>query len=120
MDIYSRYLLTALQPSGQTGLGKSTLINTIFASHLIDSKGRLTPNEPVRSTTEIQTVSHSMSAKPLDRGSVTDGYRKSLRRTVCVCDSTLLILPAMVTRSTMTDGNPSASRDLERSGLISA
>jgi predicted GTPase len=47
--------------TGQTGLGKSTLINTIFASHLIDSKGRLTPNEPVRSTTEIQTVSHSTS-----------------------------------------------------------
>ena len=46
-------------PAGQTGLGKSTLINTIFASHLIDSKGRLTPDEPVRSTTEIQTVSHS-------------------------------------------------------------
>jgi GTP-binding protein EngB required for normal cell division len=44
--------------SGQTGLGKSTLINTIFASHLIDSKGRLTPDEPVRTTTEIQTVSH--------------------------------------------------------------
>ncbi|KAH0551777.1 Septin Spn2 [Trichoglossum hirsutum] len=43
---------------GQTGLGKSTLINTIFASHLIDSKGRLTPDEPVRSTTEIQTTSH--------------------------------------------------------------
>ncbi|KAH0613206.1 uncharacterized protein H6S33_009586 [Morchella sextelata] len=43
---------------GQTGLGKSTLINTIFAAHLIDSKGRLTPDEPVRSTTEIQTVSH--------------------------------------------------------------
>ncbi|RMZ77357.1 hypothetical protein DV737_g4407, partial [Chaetothyriales sp. CBS 132003] len=43
---------------GQTGLGKSTLINTIFASHLIDSKGRLRPDEPVRSTTEIQTVSH--------------------------------------------------------------
>jgi septin 3/9/12 len=44
--------------TGQTGLGKSTLINTIFASHLIDSKGRLTPTEPVRTTTEIQTVSH--------------------------------------------------------------
>lgn len=44
--------------SGQTGLGKSTLINTIFASHLIDSKGRLTPSDPVRSTTEIQAVSH--------------------------------------------------------------
>ncbi|EER37685.1 septin-3 [Histoplasma capsulatum H143] len=43
---------------GQTGLGKSTLINTIFASHLIDSKGRLRPDEPVRSTTEIQAVSH--------------------------------------------------------------
>jgi len=43
---------------GQTGLGKSTLINTIFASHLIDSKGRLAPDEPVRSTTEIQSVSH--------------------------------------------------------------
>lgn len=44
---------------GQTGLGKSTLVNTIFASHLIDSKGRLAPDEPVRSTTEIQAVSHS-------------------------------------------------------------
>ena len=43
---------------GQTGLGKSTLINTIFASHLIDSKGRLSPTEPVRSTTEIQSASH--------------------------------------------------------------
>jgi predicted GTPase len=43
---------------GQTGLGKSTLINTIFASHLIDSKGRLTPSDPVRTTTEIQAVSH--------------------------------------------------------------
>jgi len=43
---------------GQTGLGKSTLINTIFASHLIDSKGRLEHDEPVRQTTEIQRVSH--------------------------------------------------------------
>jgi len=43
---------------GQTGLGKSTLINTIFASHLIDSKGRLESDEPVRQTTEIQAVSH--------------------------------------------------------------
>jgi len=43
---------------GQTGLGKSTLINTIFASHLIDSKGRLEADDPVRTTTEIQTVSH--------------------------------------------------------------
>ncbi|KAJ2923539.1 hypothetical protein H1R20_g13552, partial [Candolleomyces eurysporus] len=43
---------------GQTGLGKSTLINTIFASHLIDSKGRFSADEPVRQTTEIQTESH--------------------------------------------------------------
>lgn len=45
---------------GQTGLGKSTLINTIFASHLIDSKGRLESDDPVRQTTEIQTVSHGV------------------------------------------------------------
>ncbi|KAH7921380.1 cell division/GTP binding protein [Leucogyrophana mollusca] len=44
--------------AGQTGLGKSTLINTIFASHLIDSKGRLEADDPVRQTTEIQAVSH--------------------------------------------------------------
>ncbi|KAG5998872.1 Septin Spn2 [Claviceps spartinae] len=43
---------------GQTGLGKSTLINTIFASHLMDSKGRMEPDEIIRSTTEIQSVSH--------------------------------------------------------------
>nr|GAT51301.1 septin homolog spn2 [Mycena chlorophos] len=43
---------------GQTGLGKSTLTNTIFASHLIDSKGRFASDEPVRQTTEIQGVSH--------------------------------------------------------------
>lgn len=45
-------------PSGQTGLGKSTLINTIFASHLVDSKGRLSPTENSRSTTEIHPVTH--------------------------------------------------------------
>ncbi|TFK54631.1 GTP binding protein [Heliocybe sulcata] len=44
--------------AGQTGLGKSTMINTIFASHLIDSKGRKEADEPVRQTTEIQAVSH--------------------------------------------------------------
>ncbi|EGG00277.1 uncharacterized protein MELLADRAFT_45503 [Melampsora larici-populina 98AG31] len=43
---------------GQTGLGKSTLINTIFASHLIDSKGRMDTEEVIRQTTEIQAVSH--------------------------------------------------------------
>ena len=43
---------------GQTGLGKSTLVNTIFASHLIDTKGRFEADEPVRATTEIETRSH--------------------------------------------------------------
>ncbi|KAF4553289.1 Septin-like protein 3 [Elsinoe fawcettii] len=43
---------------GQTGLGKSTLINTLFASHLVDSKGRMNPTENIRSTTEIHPVSH--------------------------------------------------------------
>jgi len=43
---------------GQTGLGKSTLINTLFASHLIDSKGRFEADENVRTTTEIHPVSH--------------------------------------------------------------
>jgi len=44
--------------TGQSGLGKSTLVNTIFASHLIESKARLSADEPPRQTTEIQTVSH--------------------------------------------------------------
>jgi len=43
---------------GQTGLGKSTLINTLFASHLVDSKGRFDADEDVRQTTEIHPVSH--------------------------------------------------------------
>jgi septin 3/9/12 len=51
-------VLTSVRIAGQTGMGKSTLINTIFASHLIDSKGRFQPDEPIRSTTEIQAVSH--------------------------------------------------------------
>ncbi len=63
LDLHQRLYNQVLQnqrltPPGQTGLGKSTLINTIFASHLMDSKGRLLPEEPIRSTTEIQAVSH--------------------------------------------------------------
>jgi hypothetical protein len=53
-------LMLTIHVTGQTGLGKSTLINTIFASHLIDSKGRFASDEPVRQTTEIQAVSHGM------------------------------------------------------------
>lgn len=43
---------------GQTGLGKSTLINTLFASHLIESKGRFEPDVAPRQTTEIAAQSH--------------------------------------------------------------
>lgn len=43
---------------GQTGLGKSTLINTLFASHLVESKGRLESDHQPRSTTEIHAQSH--------------------------------------------------------------
>lgn len=43
---------------GQTGLGKSTLVNTLFASHLVDSKGRLESDAPIRQTTEILADSH--------------------------------------------------------------
>lgn len=43
---------------GETGLGKSTLINTLFAAHLIDSKGRITPEEPIRQTVDIEAVTH--------------------------------------------------------------
>ncbi|GFZ49071.1 Cell division control protein 10 [Saitozyma sp. JCM 24511] len=43
---------------GQTGLGKSTLINTLFASHLVESKGRTEPEVAPRATTEIHPQSH--------------------------------------------------------------
>lgn len=43
---------------GQTGLGKSTLVNTLFASHLIDTKGRFHADILPRATTEIHPVSH--------------------------------------------------------------
>lgn len=43
--------------TGQTGLGKSTLVNTLFASHLVDSKGRTEQDIAPRATTEIHAKS---------------------------------------------------------------
>ncbi|WFD23249.1 cell division control protein [Malassezia equina] len=43
---------------GQTGLGKSTMINTLFASRLLESKGRIDPADEIRQTTSITMDSH--------------------------------------------------------------
>lgn len=43
---------------GRSGLGKSTLVNTLFSAHLIDTKGVRKPNDPPRQTTEINSVTH--------------------------------------------------------------
>jgi hypothetical protein len=99
--------------SGQTGLGKSTLINTIFASHLIDSKGRREADEPVRQTTEIQTVSHGAVISLLLLNVVTLHFCDATHarattqlspKTGCDCASTLSIPPVTVTRLTMKTG----------------
>lgn len=46
---------------GHSGLGKSTMINTLFASHLIDSSsGKDITEEPITRTTEIKVSSHSL------------------------------------------------------------
>ncbi|KAJ3077349.1 cell division control protein, partial [Quaeritorhiza haematococci] len=43
---------------GRTGLGKSTLINTLFAAHLIDSKATKKAADSPRQTTEIVNTTH--------------------------------------------------------------
>ncbi|KNB05452.1 hypothetical protein FOXG_07741 [Fusarium oxysporum f. sp. lycopersici 4287] len=79
------------------GMGKSTLINTIFASHLIDSKGRFQPDEPIRQTTEIQAVSHTIEE---------NGVRLRLKH----CRYS----PVTVTLSTTTAvGTPSSKRYIQ-------
>ncbi|KAG7665821.1 CDC10 [[Candida] subhashii] len=45
---------------GRSGLGKSTLINTLFSSKLTESSGRKSPTEPIEKTTEIKVSSHSL------------------------------------------------------------
>ncbi|KAI3405952.2 CDC10 [Candida oxycetoniae] len=45
---------------GRSGLGKSTLINTLFSSNLTNSNGRKSPYEPIEKTTEIKVSQHSL------------------------------------------------------------
>lgn len=45
---------------GRSGLGKSTLVNTLFSSKLTSSNGRKTPEEPIEKTTEIKVSHHSL------------------------------------------------------------
>ncbi|RCK62497.1 Cell division control protein 10 [Candida viswanathii] len=45
---------------GRSGLGKSTLVNTLFSSKLTTSQGRKLPSEPIEKTTEIKVSSHSL------------------------------------------------------------
>lgn len=43
---------------GRSGLGKSTLINTLFSSKLAESSGRWSAEEPIEKTVEIKVKSH--------------------------------------------------------------
>lgn len=45
---------------GRSGLGKSTLVNSLFSSHLVDSNGRTKAEDPIEKTTEIKTSSHHL------------------------------------------------------------
>ncbi|KAJ1954409.1 cell division control protein [Linderina pennispora] len=45
---------------GESGMGKSTLVNSIFSSHLVDSQGRRTAQEVIRKTTEISPVTQTL------------------------------------------------------------
>lgn len=77
------------------------MINTIFASHLIDSKGRLAADEPVRQTTEIQTVSHGASGQflvPALLAAHVACLPQSLSRAVSSSVSILLTPPGLATR----------------------
>ncbi|KAJ2774776.1 cell division control protein [Coemansia nantahalensis] len=45
---------------GESGMGKSTLVNSIFTTHLVDSQGRRTAQEVIRKTTEISPVTQTL------------------------------------------------------------
>ncbi|KAJ3126738.1 cell division control protein [Nowakowskiella sp. JEL0407] len=71
---------------GRTGLGKSTLVNTIFASHLIDSKLPKKAQEATRQTTEIVNVTHVIEEKSVKlKLTITDtpGYGDQVNNENC-------------------------------------
>lgn len=43
---------------GRSGLGKSTLVNTLFSSNLVNSNGRVNAEDPIEKTTEIKVSNH--------------------------------------------------------------
>ncbi|KAH3667319.1 hypothetical protein OGAPHI_002968 [Ogataea philodendri] len=45
---------------GHSGLGKSTLVNTLFAHHVVDSTGRKSIYEPVDKTSEVKVSSRTL------------------------------------------------------------
>ncbi|ODV83633.1 hypothetical protein CANARDRAFT_29858 [[Candida] arabinofermentans NRRL YB-2248] len=45
---------------GHSGLGKSTLVNTLFSSHMVESNGRKSIHEPIDKTPEIKLTSHTL------------------------------------------------------------
>lgn len=50
-----------IMAAGRSGMGKSTLINTLFSSKLTHSQGRDSPLEIVEKTTEIKVTSHILT-----------------------------------------------------------
>lgn len=49
-----------LMVAGRSGLGKSTLVNTLFSSKIVGSSGRNTVNDLVDKTTEIKVTSQTL------------------------------------------------------------
>ncbi|CEP24909.1 unnamed protein product [Cyberlindnera jadinii] len=46
--------------AGYSGLGKSTLINSLFSTHLVDSQGRKSSQEPISKTADISVSKHKL------------------------------------------------------------
>jgi len=49
--------------AGQSGLGKTTFVNTLFSASILDAKGAKAPIEPTKKTLEITSRSHLLEEK---------------------------------------------------------